>query len=56
MCLYQQGDGSIPTGFKWLRISISDIGVIEVSNKQSYIYYLFPVDDKRELLFIMVHF
>ena len=40
MCLYQQGDGSIPTGFKWLRISIWDIGVIEVSNKQSYIYSL----------------
>ena len=39
MCLYQQGDGSIPTGFKWLRISIWDIGVIEMSNKQSYIYY-----------------
>ena len=39
MCLYQQGDGSIPAGFKWLRISIWDIGVIEMSNKQSYIYY-----------------
>ena len=49
MCLYQQGGGSIPTGFKWLRISIWDMSVIEVSNKQEL--HLFPVDDTHGYCF-----